>query len=607
MRLSLRRLVIALSAVLAVLVIAPAPAQAHAFLQNSSPADGQVLASAPSQLRLQFSEAIVLEVTRIEIVGTDGALSTATKLRLAGKTEDTEDPVELVADLPSLPHGAFRVSWQTLSADDLHRTSGVFVFGIGQQVAAAGTSEPLPRGEEAALRWALFLALAGSFGGALAARLFRRRGYLLDAAAACERICAVGSVGALLLSAALLFDQDRATGIGLRQLLGSPYGHRWLIRGAGLVLLIAAAVIAQRRPTSWTRGGLTGSGAVVVGAGSAVLGHAGAQPFGVSRVVADGAHLVAAATWAGAVLVLACVGYRQLRAGGIAAAATRSTLRGFAAPAAGCVAVLVVTGIYLSSTVVGSVDALLLTFYGRSLLVKVALFAGMSLVGLANHRRVRCAGGSVSSTLRIEAGLAALVLGATALLTSSQPANEQELVRAPATVPILDGSVADLQQTLAIRPNRPGRNVVLVEVFDTRRPAPAPVSSVRITVTGADGRVSGPVNAMRLADGKWSASTDLAVAGRASVRVSVQRPGLAQAVHRYSWTVGGGQRVRPATVSNAPIRGWLRAASITAAVLLGGLCLVLAARARRRAGRHAEPGADATAGLAQPALRTGAD
>ena len=48
---------------------APA-AHAHTFLVGSNPADGQVLDAAPSVLRLDFSESVVLGATQVTI--TDG-------------------------------------------------------------------------------------------------------------------------------------------------------------------------------------------------------------------------------------------------------------------------------------------------------------------------------------------------------------------------------------------------------------------------------------------------------------------------------------------------------------------------------------------------------
>ena len=77
----------------------------------------------------------------------------------------------MVAALPTLHRSSYRVSWETLSSDDLHRTSGVLVFGVGQAVTAGGLDEPAPPPLEAALRWLVLVGLSGALGGALALHL----------------------------------------------------------------------------------------------------------------------------------------------------------------------------------------------------------------------------------------------------------------------------------------------------------------------------------------------------------------------------------------------------------------------------------------------------
>src|ERR1700712_3782664 len=100
-----------------------------------------------------------------------------------------------------------------------------------------------------------------------------------------------------------------------------------------------------------------------------------------------------------------------------------------------------------------------------------------------------------------------------ALLTSGQPAREPQLVRyaADRAVPVVNGAAADLQETLAVKPNLPGANVVLVGVFDTRRPSPgrAP-GGPRVPPPGPGGRMRG-----QAIDG-WSAGLRTRPARRSS-------------------------------------------------------------------------------------------
>jgi len=160
----LRRLVLVLAAVGAMALAGPVPAaQAHAFLASSTPADGQVLTTAPDVLRLDFSESVVLSATRIDLVDGAGGHFAPTALDLVSAEErgGTESPVQVVATLPALDHGTYRVSWETLSSDDLHATSGVLVFGVDEAVVAGGLVEPTPPPTEAGLRWLVLLVSPG--------------------------------------------------------------------------------------------------------------------------------------------------------------------------------------------------------------------------------------------------------------------------------------------------------------------------------------------------------------------------------------------------------------------------------------------------------------
>ncbi|MDT4980096.1 MAG: copper transport protein [Pseudonocardiales bacterium] len=597
------RLAVAVLAMSAGLVVLSpsSPASAHAFLTDSNPADGAVLAAAPGTLRLQFSESVVIAATRIDIVDSGGHHYKPTALRLVhtGSGDSTEEPAQIVGDLPALARSAYRVSWETLSSDDLHRTSGLLVFGVNEQVTAAPFVEPTPRLEEAALRWLLLLCLAGALGAALAVRLYRR----VDgdsqgdgvAVARARRISIVGSALGIVVAAGLLVDQLVSSGSPAGRLLTSSYGARWALREVGFAALLAATWLGQRpgRRSPWPRAALPlllGVGAACACLGSALLGHAGAgQNLALTRVLADAAHLGAAATWSGLLIVALLVIVPQVRRGGAAAVAARAVLRGFGLPAAGCVGVMVVTGVYLASGVVGSVDAALLTFYGRTLMIKVAVFGAVVVLGLVNARRLHASGPRPTPrrTVFAEGVLAVVILGLAAVLVSGQPAREPQFVKTPvlAAVPVVDTQVADLQESLAIRPNQPGRNVVLVDVFDTRRPAPAPIRRVLVSIIGLDGRDSAPVAADRLADGRWSVATGLDAPGRTRVRITVQRAGLPDATHLYRWTVtGGAQHTRPATVSTAPLGGLLENVALALAVLLGlgGSLALWRRRAKRR-------------------------
>lgn len=234
----IRRLSLACAAAAAFVLVLGAPnAHAHAFLTGSNPADGAVLDAAPAQLVLHFSESVVLSGMTVSIVDGSGvavpvggpslmeeppsAVSTAqgpapegSAEPTAGATtaEATESPVGVVVDLPHLSRGTYRVSWATVSSDDLHRTAGVLVFGVQTAVTAAGWVESAPAPVESVLRWIVLLALACGIGAPVVRRLVRRAGGAAEADLLLARAVAAMSALGLLASLALVVDQAVASG-----------------------------------------------------------------------------------------------------------------------------------------------------------------------------------------------------------------------------------------------------------------------------------------------------------------------------------------------------------------------------------------------------------
>ncbi len=581
------RVAAVLAVVWSLLLLLPAPAGAHAYLVRTDPGDGTTLQRAPHEITLSFSEHVVLDATRIEIVDGDGKTVKVTDLKLATEdAEDTEVPSAIIATLPDLPVNSYHVAWETLSSDDLHITSGFFVFGVGRAVAPSEFVEPVPRFEESALRWLLLLGVCFALGSALLEPTLRGRPELAAGRARLRGLAWVGSLAALLTSVVLLLNQITPSGLTLTRLLDSGYGARWGWRETGLLMLAASSLLALRGFAPRWRRGLLVSGAVLTATGTAALGHSGAAA-GTTRLVATAAHILAVTTWAGGVLCLVVLVASAFRADGPPVPALRAVLRAFALPAAACVSVVVVTGIYLSSAVVASVDALLATTYGRTLLVKVGVVALMGLVGLVNHRRVRGRHDLdvPRRTVTAEALLGVLALAASGVLASGQPATEPEFLQTPAaTRGPLAAQVGDLQEAVNIRPNVPGRNLVTVDVFDARRPSPGPVTGVELALAGAT------VPATSTGDGHWTAPLDDVRSGPAQVTVIVHRAGLPETTWREDWVVGDSHPARQPVVSMAPVSGLLRwTAAGLAAVLACTWGWFLLRRWRRRTVRPSAP------------------
>ena len=104
------------------LLMATVPALAHSLLLESAPAAGVTLPSAPATLMLRFNNRIEKPLSRVRLVDATGA-----KQLLALSPDGGAD--RLVATVPSLPPGTWRVEWQVLSTDG-HVVSGRFQFTV---------------------------------------------------------------------------------------------------------------------------------------------------------------------------------------------------------------------------------------------------------------------------------------------------------------------------------------------------------------------------------------------------------------------------------------------------------------------------------------------
>jgi len=96
-------------------------AWAHAEVESTSPRNGAVVATAPAQVDVRFSEAVELKSARL--VGPDG-------LALASKSQMREATLQVVPQTP-LPTGPITVSWAVVS-DDGHAVSGAAAFIVGR-------------------------------------------------------------------------------------------------------------------------------------------------------------------------------------------------------------------------------------------------------------------------------------------------------------------------------------------------------------------------------------------------------------------------------------------------------------------------------------------
>ncbi|MFJ5138444.1 copper resistance protein CopC [Streptomyces sp. NPDC088707] len=391
---ALARLLILAAALLGTLLAGAAPASAHAALTGSDPKDGAVVATAPKEVNLTFSEQVAMSADSIRV------------LDPAGRRADTGEILDLcsgsivrygVALRAGLPDGTYTVAWQTVSADS-HPISGAFTFSIG---APSTTSVALPDraaggglvgtlyGIARYVSYAGFAVLVG--GGAFVLACWPRGASVRPVQQTVVRgwLTLTGATLVMLLlrnpytgSGELSDAFDLA---GLKSVLetktGAALTSRLLLLGAAALFVAVLFGAYARRTDPKEKKDLAfglGLGGTVVAAGIAgtwaLAEHAstGIQP-GIAMPV-DILHLLAVAAWLGGLTVLLVSLYK-------APSVDRSAIERFSKVAFGSVAVLAATGLYQSWRQVGSWSALTGTRYGQLLLVKVGLMC--VLIGIA--------------------------------------------------------------------------------------------------------------------------------------------------------------------------------------------------------------------------------
>jgi len=254
---------------------------------------------------------------------------------------------------------------------------------------------------------ALALARAECTSDALASRLARvaRLGGILGVVAIVLRALAHavvidGPAGAAQLDTLRLVVID------------SRWGASWRWHAATVVAVALASWRVGTAPRRLAFYALTLAAALVV---APFLGHgAGSLWRGALHTL----HLAATGAWLGTVVVLALASGRVASAAGTRALA--AIISRFSPWALVCAAAAGASGVVLAWMYVGSVAGLLGTFYGRLLLVKLAVVATIGACGFLNWQRARRGNSPHRGLITAEAAFAVAAIVVTALLTETE-------------------------------------------------------------------------------------------------------------------------------------------------------------------------------------------
>lgn len=542
------------------LVVSGAPADAHAVLQSTTPADGTSLDHAPERIALTFDEPVSVPSGGLRVYDSEGE-------QVAGGTLPDTPPEVVAGDLPEeLAEGTYVVTWRVVSTDG-HPVKGAFVFSVGEGgevdeslVAQlfSGAGE-LPAAIAATVgRWAAYTATLLAVGAVVFLTWVARRPEAgPDERARLGRTGAAAAglgVAAALLTVPLQAAQVSGAGLAagfvradlLVEAAASSVGLTAAVQTVGLV---AVAVALRRSEATWSSPVALAGGATALGA-LLVSGHTRTvEPIWL-MVGADAVHLVAAAAWFGGLVMLALV-LRRRRLADDPVGGARLVAR-FSLVASLALVGVVVAGLAMSWALVRAPRALTTTAFGWTLLVKTALVAGVIAIGTYNNRRLvpavrrllpasvearpvpagaaddrgaraaERAWGRLTATVAFEAAGLVAVLGVTAALVYLQPAAEAAGVTGAYSTYVALGS--DMEVNVVVDPNRVGRNEIHLYLLDeTGRPAPADRLTLQLSLPAKD---IGPITRRPevAGPGHWiQVGSDLSIPGRWELTVQVDR------------------------------------------------------------------------------------
>jgi methionine-rich copper-binding protein CopC len=131
----------ALWALLALITLTSLPApevSAHAAYESSTPGDGEVVAEAPEEIVVHFSQ----EVSRSGGLPTLEVVNAAGDVVSSNAVLNDDDRTVMTADLnPGLPDGRYAILWHTISAEDGEEAKGAAFFYVGEGPSATDPAE----------------------------------------------------------------------------------------------------------------------------------------------------------------------------------------------------------------------------------------------------------------------------------------------------------------------------------------------------------------------------------------------------------------------------------------------------------------------------------
>jgi copper transport protein len=395
-------------AVVAVALLAPAAASAHAYLIKTVPSASGIVNVSPPVVALTYDEAVEPRFAIISVTDKNAHQETTGAVR-----RSAADPDTLVVPLrPHLPEGWYLVYWRAISVDG-HPVQGAFTFAVGPnpgpapQFVIPHISQTATTPKLLATRWLMFLSVMTAIG-----LFFLRIGIARPVVRRVEgtslRSVSVAFIVASLVGLiAIPVYLDNATAVdSLRSAWDvgalvplfrvTAFGRGYVDMEICFALFCVAAWVALwvDRPARERRtiaellagiGALAAAAAVLIVPGAS--GHAGQTAPRALSLLLDWLHLVSGSIWLGGLIGLLVL-WRSFPAGkrvsGLIAVVPRFSNVAFVS-----VFVLLGSGTWATVLHMPILSAMWTTSYGQAILVKIGLLLAAMLFGAVNLVRTK--------------------------------------------------------------------------------------------------------------------------------------------------------------------------------------------------------------------------
>ena len=403
----MRRAGLAGIVIAAAALVLPASAWAHAALLQTAPVASRTINTAPTEVRMRFSEPVEPRFAIVSVTDASGRQVTDGDPAAAPGSLQT-----LVTPLGRVPEGWYLVFWRVISADG-HPVRGAFTFAVGPnpgpppQFVVPSLSETATTTQLLIARWIVFLSTMSALG------LFVLRAVIARPVVRVVRGCSLRSLSiafavalgvalvatpiyALLATAQFTLRSFWDFGDIIPAVRSSGFGEDFLDLELvlGLFAIAAIAALVVDRPEREQRSVaelLALPAALAAGLAALVLpalaGHAGQKsPRGLSLPL-DTAHLTAGSIWLGGLIGLVVLWLSVGRAG--RAATLAYVVPRFSVVAFCSVLLLIGTGIGQAFQELPTFASLWETSYGQALIWKIGLLCAALLLAAVNLARTK--------------------------------------------------------------------------------------------------------------------------------------------------------------------------------------------------------------------------